>query len=64
MCWLLVSAFFGHSTQQIHSLRASGVRSSHAARTFGLAVKTRLKSIGTVWTTPLETTLELIDRPW
>src|SRR5438552_4988088 len=25
MCWLLVSAFFGQSTQQIHSLRARGV---------------------------------------
>src|SRR6202022_3725155 len=63
MCWLLVSAFFGQSTQQIHSLRARGVRSSHAARAFGLAIKTRLKSIGTVWTTPPETTLELIGRP-
>src|SRR5216684_3372091 len=51
-CWLLVSAFFGQSTQQIHSLRARGVRSSHAARTFGVAIKMRLKSIGTVWTTP------------
>src|SRR6266540_3601314 len=30
MCWLLVSAFFGQSTQQSHSLRARGVRSSHA----------------------------------
>src|SRR6266540_2971618 len=63
MCWPLVSAFFGQSTQQIHSLRARGVRSSHAARAFGVAIKTRLKSIGTVWTTPPETTLELIDRP-
>src|SRR6202165_2939897 len=63
MCWLLVSAFFGQSTQQIHSLRARGVRSSQAARAFGLAIKTRLRSIGTVWTTPTETTLELIDRP-
>src|SRR5438874_13218682 len=63
MCWLLVSAFFGQSTQQIHSLRARGVRSSHAARAFGVAIKTPLKSIGTVWTTPPETTLELIDRP-
>src|SRR2546430_2527584 len=62
-CWLLVSAFFGESTQQIHSLRATGVRSSHAARAVGVAIKTRLKSIGTVWTTPPETTLELIDRP-
>src|SRR5260370_9154350 len=58
-CWLLVSAFFGQSTQQIHSLRARGVRSSQAARAFGLAIKTRLKSIGRVWTTPPETTLRL-----
>src|SRR2546422_164067 len=63
MCWLLVSAFFGQTTQQIHSLRARGVRSSHAARALGVAIKTRLKSIGTVWTTPPETTLDLIDRP-
>src|SRR5206468_13045024 len=63
MCWLLVSAFFGPSTQQIHSLRARGVRSSHAARTFGLAIRTRLKSTGTVCTTPPEIALELIDRP-
>ncbi len=63
MWWLLVSAFFGQSTQQIHSLRARGVRSCHAARTFGLATKTRLKSTGTVCATPPATTLELIDRP-
>src|SRR5438477_6407023 len=63
MCCLLVSAFFGQRTQQIHSLRARGVRSCHAARTFWLAIKTRLKSIGTVCTTPPETTLEPIDRP-
>src|SRR5438445_4393132 len=62
-CWLLVSAFFGQSTQQIHSFRARGVRSCHAARTFGSAIRTCLKSIGTVWTTPPGTTLELIDRP-
>src|SRR3984893_2246908 len=61
MCWLLVSAFFGQSTQQIHSLRARGVRSSHAARTFGLAIRTRLKSTGTVCTTPSEIPMELID---
>src|SRR5713226_2918742 len=63
MCWLLVSSFFGQSTQQIHSLRARGVRSCHAARAFGVAIKTRLRSTGTVWTTPPETILELIDRP-
>src|SRR5438552_4988089 len=37
--------------------------SSHAARTFGLAIRTRLKSTGTVCATPLEIALELIDRP-
>src|SRR5438552_18394983 len=63
MCWLLVSAFFGQSTQQIHSLRVRGVRSSHAARTFGLAIRTRLKSTGTVCTNTPEIALELIDRP-
>src|SRR2546421_4454675 len=63
MCWLLVSAFFGQSTQQIHSLRARGVRSCHAARTFGLAIRTRLTSTGMVCTTPPEITLEPIDRP-
>src|SRR3977135_2897137 len=64
ICWLLVCAFLALSTPPLHSLRARGVRSCHAARAFGLAIKTRLKSIGTVWTTPPETTLELIDRPW
>src|SRR5207253_4144044 len=44
-------------------MRARGVRSSHAARTFGLAIRTRLKSTGTVCTTPPEIALELIDRP-
>src|SRR5438045_2257817 len=63
MCRLLVPAFFGQSTQQIHSLRARGVRSCQAARTFGLAIRTRLKSVGTVCTTPPEITVELIDRP-
>src|SRR5438067_7152555 len=63
MCRLLVSAFFGESTQQIHSLRARGVRSCHAARTFGLAIRTRLKSTGMVCATPPETTLEPIDCP-
>src|SRR5436309_971984 len=62
MCWFLVSAFFGQSTQQIHSLRARGVRPSHAARTLGLAIRTRLKSTGTVCTTPPEIAWDLIDR--
>src|SRR5437870_10918621 len=62
MCWRLVSAFFGQSTQQSHSLRASGVRSSHAARTLGLAIRTRLKSTGTVCATPPDIAWNLIDR--
>src|SRR5207237_10667685 len=33
MCWLLVSAFFGPSTQQIHLLPLRGVRSCCAAST-------------------------------
>src|SRR5215471_4229924 len=60
MCWLLVSARFGQSTQQIHSLRARGVRASHAARTLGLAIRTRLRSAGTVCTTPSEAVLVLM----
>src|SRR5207245_11759843 len=52
MCWLLVSSFFGQSTQQIHSLRATGVWSSHAARTCALAIRTRLKATGTVGSAP------------
>src|SRR5437867_12297228 len=62
MCWLLVSAFFGETTQQSHSLRARGVRSSHAARTLGLAIRTRLKSTGTVCTTPPDIAWDLIDH--
>src|SRR2546421_4288228 len=62
-CWLLVSAFFGQSTQQIHSLRATGVRVSHAARTFGLAIRTRLKSTAAGCSTPPEIALQRIDRP-
>src|SRR5437879_8715891 len=42
MCWLLVSAFLGPSTQQIHYLRARGVTSSQAARTCGLTIMTCL----------------------
>src|SRR5947209_18695665 len=62
MCWLLVSAFFGQSTQQSHSLRARGVRSCHAARTLGLVIRTRLKSSGTACATPPDIAGDLIDR--
>ena len=52
----------GETTQQSHSLRARGVRSSHAARTLGLAIRTRLKSTGTVCTTPPDIAWDLIDH--
>src|SRR3989440_3962576 len=61
MWLLLVADFFGQTTQQIHSLRARGVRSSHAARTLGLAIRTRLKSTGTVCATPPDIAWDLID---
>src|SRR5437762_3776525 len=62
MWWLLVADFFGHSTQQTHSLRARGVRSCHAARTLGLVIRTRLKSSGTACATPPDIAGDLIDR--
>src|SRR6202040_261829 len=52
--WLLVSAFLADSIQHIHSLRASGVISSHAASTCGSDVSAFFKSEGTSCTTPLE----------
>src|SRR3989344_531683 len=48
----LVSAFLPEVTQQIHSLRASGVMSSHTARAAGAAVIAFRKSPGIVCTTP------------
>jgi hypothetical protein len=54
MCCLLVSGFFTEITQQIHSLRASGVRSSHSARAAESAMRTFRKSAGTVCTAPGE----------
>jgi len=49
----LVSAFLPEMTQQIHSLRASGVISSHTANAFGVEVIALRKSSGSVCTTPL-----------
>jgi hypothetical protein len=40
-------------TQQIHSLRASGVKSFQAARTAGMAARAFRKSGGTVCATPV-----------
>jgi len=49
----LVSDFLPDVTQQIHSLRASGVISSHSAFTFGTAVIAFRKSEGRLCTTSL-----------
>jgi hypothetical protein len=54
MCCLLVSGFFTEITQQIHSLRASGVISSHFARATESEMRTFRKSAGTVCTAPGE----------
>src|SRR6266852_3526552 len=52
MCCLLVSGFLTEITQQIHSLRASGVISSHFARATGSEMRTFRKSAGTLCTAP------------
>lgn len=49
---LRVSAFLPEITQQIHSLRASGVMSSHAAHAAGAEAMALRKSSGIVCTTP------------
>src|SRR5580700_2587653 len=54
MCCLRVSGFLTEITQQIHSLRASGVISSHFARAAGSAMRTFRKSAGTLCTAPAE----------
>jgi len=54
MCCLLVSGFLTEITQQIHSLRASGVISSHFARAIASEVMTFRKSAGTLCTAPGE----------
>lgn len=54
MCCLLVSGFFTEMTQQIHSLRASGVISSHFARAARSEIRAFRKSAGTACTGPRE----------
>jgi hypothetical protein len=53
-CCLLVSGFFTEIVQQIHSLRASGVISSHFFHAAGSETRVFRKSAGTLWTTPAE----------
>lgn len=48
----LVSDFLPEITQQIHSLRASGVMSPHMRRAFGVTSSAIRKSLGMVCTTP------------
>ena len=63
MCCLLVSGFLTEITQQIHSLRASGVMSSHFARAAGSEMRAFLKSAGTVCTAPAESAFLVIAFP-
>src|SRR6266576_4317328 len=61
MCCLLVSGFLTEITQQIHSLRASGVISSHFARAAGSEMRTFRKSAGTLCTAPGEIAFLVMD---
>src|SRR5580704_12922866 len=61
MCCLRVSGFLTEITQQIHSLRASGVISSHFARAAGSAMRTFRKSAGTLCTAPAEIPFLVMD---
>ena len=62
-CSFLVSAVLTEIVQQIHSLRASGVMSSHAKSTFEEEVSAFRKSSGTVCAVPLEI-IFLDIYPW
>ena len=53
-CWLLVSGFLTEIVQHIHSLRASGVRSSQAASAVASAARALRRSSGSSCTTPPE----------
>jgi len=61
MCCLLVSGFLTEMTQQIHSLRASGVISSHFARAAESEIRTLRKSAGIVCTAPGEIAFLVTD---
>src|SRR5437588_545708 len=56
-CCLLVSGCFTEIAQQIHSLRARGVRSSHEALASASEARVFRKSSGNAWTTPPESSL-------
>ena len=59
-CCLLVAGFFTEIAQQIHSLRARGVRFSHAASASASAARVFRKSSGNSWTTPPEISLLIL----
>ena len=61
MCCLRVSGFWTEITQQIHSLRASGVMSSHFARAIASEVRAFRKSAGTLCTAPAEMAFLVTD---
>ena len=56
---VLVSAFLANSIQQIHSLRARGVMSSHVSKAFASEVSAIFRSAGRSWTTPPEISFAL-----
>lgn len=59
-CSFRVSSFFTKVVQQIHSLRANGVRSSQVVTAVLFAIKAFFKSAGTVCAVPLESFLLVI----
>src|SRR5262245_14675939 len=61
MCSRRVSGFLTELTQQIHSLRASGVNASHIARALGSDDRDRLKSCGRECATPPEIFFVILD---
>jgi hypothetical protein len=60
MCCRRVSGFFTEIAQQIHSLRANGVRSSHFSRASASESSTFRKSAGTLCTSPRESVFFVI----
>lgn len=54
MCFLRVSGFLTDSIQQIHSLRARTVISSHWVKAFGSEMSASRRSGGILWTVPEE----------
>jgi hypothetical protein len=58
----LVLSFLADVTQQIHSFRASGVRSAHRLLAAALDSMACRKSAGSLWTVPPAIFLVVIDR--